>query len=107
MKVLRGGLGRGTAGDLKGPPNPAHPPSPLLIDDSTFQKPILESTPDVGKGRCPLHSFSNYDIDHMYDVKLITVMKKWAERRANALRYNVYWIGNTFYEYKKHLSKKG
>src|SRR5215831_13177669 len=36
---LRGSLGRGTAGDYKGPPNPAPPPSPLQFDEEAFQKP--------------------------------------------------------------------
>ena len=39
---LRDGLGRGTAGDHEGPPNPAPLPSPLRIHDVTIRKPALE-----------------------------------------------------------------
>src|SRR5215471_1294431 len=35
-------VGRGTAGDHKGPPNPTTPLSPLRIDDEGFQKSTLE-----------------------------------------------------------------
>ena len=37
----------GTAGDHKGPPNPAPPPSPLRTDDEALQKPTRESPQGV------------------------------------------------------------
>jgi hypothetical protein len=63
----------------KAHPTTHHPPSPLRTGDENFQKPILESIPDRSKGRCLLHTFLNYGIDHMSDVKLITVREKWAK----------------------------
>jgi hypothetical protein len=49
--------GKGTAGDHKGPPNPARPPSPLRTDDETFQKATRESTTPATTRTEPIKGF--------------------------------------------------